>query len=182
MQPPAQKFGPVPMALHWIMAAGLVLAVIFGLSTVYIDETETSRAALGVHQSLGFVMFLLALARLYWRVTHAPPPPPEGFPRSQRIVSAVTHGTLYLFLLIMPISGYVGLAARRREIPIFGLFDLPHLAPRSFDLSANAQTFHFYASFALYALVILHVGAALYHRFVLKDSILERMMPRRKTT
>lgn len=180
MQPPAEKFGRVAITFHWVMALGLVLAVLFGLGTVYIDDTRTSRSALAVHQTIGFVMFLLAVARLYWRVTHAPPTPPEGFPRGQRIASAVTHATLYLFLLGMPMTGYIGLAARGREIPVFGLFNLPHLTPRSFDLSANAQTIHYYAQFVLYALVALHVGAALYHRFVLKDGILERMMPRRR--
>lgn len=181
MQKPAEKFGPVAIALHWIMALGLLLAVLFGLGSVYIDDTRTSRSALALHQSVGFVMWLLALARAYWRATHAAPPPPEGFPAGQRIASAITHVTLYLFLLGMPISGYIGLAARGREISIFGLFDLPHVVPRSFDLSAIAQDMHYYAQFALYALVLLHVGAALYHRFVLKDTILQRMLPGRKT-
>lgn len=158
------------------MAVGLILAVIFGLGTVYIDETRTSRNALAIHQTVGFVMFLLAAARLYWRATHTPPPVPEDLSRGQKIAAAVTHWTLYLFLIGMPVSGYIGLAARGRPITVFGLFDLPHIVPRSFDLSANAQTLHYYAQFALYALLLLHVGAALYHRFILKDGILDRML------
>lgn len=181
MQKPPEKFGPVAIALHWIMALGVVLSVIFGLGTVYIDDTQTSRSALALHQSIGFVMLVLAMARLYWRVTHAAPPPPGGMPVGQRVASFLMHGTLYLFLLGMPITGYIGLAARGREIPVFGLFDLPHLVPRSFDLSATAQDIHYYAQFALYALVVLHIAAALYHRFVLKDGVLERMLPGRKT-
>jgi cytochrome b561 len=181
MQKPLEKFGPVAIALHWLMALGVVLAVIFGLGTVYIDDTQTSRTALAVHQSIGFVMLLLALARLYWRVTHAAPPLPEGVRLGQRIASFIMHATLYLFLLGMPVTGYVGLAARGREIPVFGLFNLPHLVPRSFDLSATAQDIHYYAQFALYVLVVLHIAAALYHRFVLKDGVLERMLPGRKT-
>ncbi len=160
------------------MAVGLVAAVIFGLGTVYIDDTMTSRRALAVHQTIGFVMMLLAFGRLYWRITHKPPP--DTLSRANRIVAAVTHGTLYLFLLGMPLSGYIGLAARGRPIEVFGLFELPHLAPRSFDLSANAQTLHYYAQFALYALVALHVAAALYHHFILKDGVLRRMWPGRK--
>ena len=162
------------------MAVGLVLAVIFGLGAVYIDDIRTGRQSLAIHQTVGFVMLLLALGRLYWRLTHTPPPPPEGFGRGQRIAAAVTHGSLYLFLLGMPISGYIGLAARGRPIEVFGLFELPHLTPRSFDLSANAQSLHYYAQFALYALVALHILAALYHHFVLKDGVLRRMLPGRK--
>lgn len=180
MQKPPEKFGPVAIALHWIMALGVVLSVIFGLGTVYIDDTQTSRSALGLHQSIGFVMLLLALGRLYWRVTHPAPAPLAAMPKGQRVASLITHATLYLFLLGMPVTGYIGLAARGREIPVFGLFDLPHLVPRSFDLSATAQDIHYYAQYALYALVVLHIAAALYHRFVLKDGVLERMLPGRK--
>lgn len=177
MQRPVEKFGRVAIALHWIIAAILVLSAISGLTTVYVDDTRTSRTALEVHQTIGFVIFLLAMARLYWRITHAPPPPPEGYSRAQKITAAVTHVTLYLFILGMPISGYVGLAARGREIPVFGLFNLPHLTPRSFDLSASATTLHFYAQFAMYVLVVLHVAAALYHHFILKDDVMRRMLP-----
>lgn len=162
------------------MALGLLLAVVFGLGAVYVNDTQTSRASLAVHQSIGFLMLLLAIVRLYWRVTHTPPPPPEGLPRGQRVAAAITHVTLYLFILGMPISGYIGLAARGRPITVFGLFDLPHVVPRSFDLSARAQDLHYYAQFAFYVLVVLHVGAALYHHFVAKDGILERMLIRRK--
>lgn len=163
------------------MALGIVVSVLFGLGTVYINDTRTSRLALEVHQTVGFVMLLLAAARLYWRLTHKPPAPLANLPRGQRIASTITHGTLYLFLLGMPISGYIGLAARGREIPVFGLFNLPHLVPRSFDLSASAQSLHYYAQFAMYAIVALHILAALYHHFILKDGILQRMLPGGKT-
>ena len=163
------------------MAFGLVLSVIFGLGTVYIDDTRTSRTALEVHQTVGFMMLLLVAARLYWRLTHKPPALPVHLPRGQRIASSVMHVTLYLFLLGMPLSGYIGLAARGREIPVFGLFNLPHLVPRSFDLSANAQSLHYYAQFAMYALVVIHILAALYHHFIMKDGILLRMLPGGKT-
>lgn len=169
------------ISLHWLMVVGVVLAVGFGLGTVYINDTQTSRSALEVHQTVGFIMLLLALARLVWRFTHKPPPAPEGMPVSQKVAAALMHWTLYLFLLGMPISGYVGLAARGRPITVFGLFDLPHVVPRSFDLSGDAQTLHYYAQFAMYALIVLHIAAALYHHFILKDGILARMLPQRKS-
>jgi cytochrome b561 len=62
-------------------------------------------------------------------------------------------------------------------ITIFGLFDLPRLVPRGLKLSAAAQNLHDNGQYLLYALLVLHIGAALYHRFVLKDGILQRMWP-----
>jgi cytochrome b561 len=181
MQPAVQRFGRVAIYLHWIMALGVLLAIGFGLGTVYINDTQTSRTALAVHQSIGFVMLLLAIAQLYWRVTHAPPPPPEGVPRGQRIAAVITHATLYLLLLVIPISGYIGLAARGRPITVFGLFDLPHIVPLDFGLSARAQDIHYYGQYALYVVVTLHVAAALHHHFVAKNGLIYRMLPGRKT-
>jgi cytochrome b561 len=177
MSRPVEKFAPVAIALHWVIAAALIFSVLTGLGYVYIDDTRTSRLSLEIHQTIGFVIFLLALVRLYWRVTHAAPPPPQGYTPAQRVAAFVTHATLYLFIVGMPISGYVGLAARGREIPVFGLVNLPHLTPRSFDLSNSATTLHFYSQYALYVLVVLHVLAALWHHFILKDDVMRRMLP-----
>ncbi|MGE4063894.1 MAG: cytochrome b [Rhodospirillaceae bacterium] len=177
MQRPAEKFGPVAIALHWTIALALILSVLTGLGYAYIDDTRTSRTSLELHQSIGFLIFLLALARLYWRITHTPPPPPTGYTRAQRMAAAVTHATLYLFIIGMPISGYTGLAARGRDIPIFGAFNLPIVTPLSFDLSNSATTLHIYSQYALYVLVVLHVAAALWHHFILKDDVMRRMLP-----
>lgn len=177
MQRPAEKFGTVAIALHWVIALALILSVLTGLGYAYIDDTRTSRTSLEIHQSIGFLIFLLAFVRLYWRITHTPPPPPAGYTRSQRIAAVVTHATLYLFIVGMPISGYIGLAARGRDIPVFGLANLPILTPLSFDLSNGATTLHIFSQYALYVLVALHVAAALWHHFILKDDVMRRMLP-----
>lgn len=177
MQRPAEKFGPVAIALHWIIAIVLVLSVLTGLGYAYIDDTRTSRTSLEIHQSVGLVIFLLALARLYWRITHTPPAPPTGYSPAQKIAAAVTHATLYLFIIAMPISGYIGLAARGRDIPVFGVVNLPIVTPLSFDLSNAATTLHIYSQYVLYALVALHAAAGLWHHYILKDDVMRRMLP-----
>ena len=103
-------------------------------------------------------------------------------PRSHKIAAAATHGLLYVTLFAFPVTGYISLAARGRDISIFGLFDLPQLVERSRLLSANSRDLHDYGQYAFYALVALHVAAALYHHFIVKDDILRRMWwsPRRQ--
>lgn len=175
-----EKFGPVAIFLHWFIAGCIVLSVAFGLISGYADTAEVTRATLGIHQSLGVTIFLLALARLGWRLTHPAPKLPSAMSRSQKIAAAVTHGTLYLILFVLPVTGYVGLAARGRPITMFGLFDLPNVVTRSLKLSAAYQNVHNNLQYILYALLILHVGAALYHQFVIKDGLLGRMWPARR--
>jgi cytochrome b561 len=119
------------------------------------------------------------LVRLAWRLTHPAPPLPASMPASQRIAAGLTHALLYLTLLAMPIAGYIAVAARGRETRFFGLFEVPQWAPLSRLLSQNATTVHVYGQFLVYALLAAHIGAALYHRFVVKDDVLARMIPRR---
>lgn len=177
--PAQEKFGPVAIFLHWAIAACIVLSVAFGLISGFADSAEVTQSTLAIHQSVGVTIFVLALVRVVWRLTHPVPPLPASTPRSQRIAAALTHLTLYLILFALPVTGYVGLAARGRPITIFGLFDLPNVVGRSIKTSAAFQNVHNNLQYFLYGLLVLHVGAALYHQFVMKDGLLARMWPRK---
>ncbi len=170
-----EKFGRVAIYLHWLTAIAMVPAVIFGLVSVYADGAVLTREATLVHQTIGTVIFLLVLFRTTWRLTHPAPPLPPETPRYQKIAATLTHVLLYVTMVAMPITGYLGLAARGRDISMGGLFDLPRLVPLSRPLSVNAQNIHSYGQYVLYALLALHIAAALYHHFIVKDGILRRM-------
>jgi cytochrome b561 len=177
---PITRYGVVAVALHWIIAACLLVSVILGLIIGNVEESESTEQVLAIHKSFGITIFVLMLVRLAWRLTHRAPPLPAGLPAYQRIGAAATHGLLYLTLLAMPIVGYVAVAARGRETRFFGLFDVPQVTPLSRMLSQNATAAHVYGQYLVYALLIAHVGAALYHHIVLKDDVLARMLPRRE--
>lgn len=178
---PVKTYGRVAVAIHWIVAACLLCSIVMGLFIGNVEESETTEQVLAVHKSFGITIFALMLARLAWRLTHPAPPLPATMPAYQRVAAALTHGLLYFTLLAMPIGGYIAVAARGRETRFFGLFDLPQWAPLSRVLSQNATTAHVYGQYLVYALLAAHIGAALYHRFVLKDDVLARMLPRRTT-
>lgn len=175
MQPPAEKFGRVTIVVHWVTAISVLISAIIGLVSVYTNDTETTRLATAVHQSIGAALFVLVLFRTAWRLTHPVPPPLPGTPPMQNFAANAVHALLYVILLALPITGYTGLAARGRDITIFGLFDLPHIVPLSRTLSVNAQNLHMYLQYVLYALVLVHAGAALYHHYVIKDGLMRRM-------
>ncbi len=177
MQSAPEKFGPVAIFLHWAIALLIAVTVVFGLIVGDADDAEATQQALAIHQSIGVSIVLLAAFRLIWRLFHPAPALPIGTPRSQRVAAAATHGLLYVTLFALPITGYVGLAARGRDITVYGLFDLPRIVPLGLRLSHRFQTLHDNGQYLLYALLVAHVGAALYHHFILKDAILRRMLP-----
>lgn len=174
-----KTYDRVAVAMHWIVAASLLVSVILGLIIGNVEESDATEQALSIHKSFGIIIFVLMLVRLAWRVTHTAPPLPANMPAYQRVGAALTHGLLYFTLLVMPIAGYIAVAARGRETRFFGLFDVPQLTPLSRMLSQNATTVHIYGQFLIYALLAAHIGAALYHQLIVKDDILGRMWPRR---
>lgn len=175
---PIARFGAVAIALHWLIAAGIVTGVAFGLISGATDTPEVTQSMLAVHSSIGTVVLVLAIFRAAWRLTH-PIPAPLPAPGAQIIAASVTHGLLYFLLFALPVTGYIGLAARGRAITIFGLFDLPRLVPLSRSLSSTSQSLHDNGQYVLYMLLAMHVGAALYHQYVVKDRIMARMWPQR---
>jgi len=52
---------------------------------------------------------------------------------------------------------------------------VPSWVPLDRALSNLTETTHRYGQYAVYALVALHVGAALYHQFVKRDGLIRRM-------
>ena len=155
----------------------MALSVALGLTSVYVDSAETTRTATFFHQSVGTVVLVLAIFRFGWRLGHAVPPLPASMPGYQRVAAAAAHVALYIMLAALPVTGYIGLAARGRPINIFGLFDLPRVVPLDRQLSVFSQNLHAYLQYPFYGLLLLHVAAALYHHYVVKDDILRRMAP-----
>ncbi len=171
----AQKFSTVAIVLHWAVAALIVFAVASGLVTGYAKDVDLTRASLVAHQSFGLIVFTLIVVRIVWRLTHAAPPLPPAMTLPQNWAATVTHVSLYLLAVILPLTGYTGLAARGRVISFFGVFELPQGEFRDFDLAREAQFFHESLQYVLYALVAAHIVAALYHQFVIRDGLMARM-------
>ena len=88
------------------------------------------------------------------------------------------HDLLYVLLLAMPVVGYIANSAYGAPTPFFGLFELPPIVGE--ERSARDATVHnpSLGGMARDPLVLMHVGAALYHQFIRRDNVLQRMLPR----
>ncbi len=175
MESQSPFYGRFAITLHWLVAACIVFVVIFAWA---MDEDDAQSATLMIHKSFGVTIFILACVRLAWRAGHPPPPLPK-MNAFQRVAAKATHVTLYALIFLMPVTGYISVAARGRNTSFFGLFDLPMLAPLSRALAHQMENLHGIGQYALYVLLAAHVGATVYHQFVLKDGLFNRMWPRR---
>jgi cytochrome b561/polyisoprenoid-binding protein YceI len=179
------RYSTVAIVLHWLIAAAIIFQVI--LAWRMDGRTPQGFALIQLHKSVGVTILLLSLARLGWRLTHRPPPLPEGLATWERWVAKVTHVGLYVIMIGMPITGWIMVSTSRIQVPtlLYGLVPWPHV-PGLVHLTGAAKavwnnfghTGHEALAWGAYLLIALHVAGALKHQLFSRDEpVLSHMAP-----
>ena len=163
--------------LHWLMAV-----LFFGMLGLgfYMQGLPLSPDKLKLyswHKWVGVTVFLLALFRIAWRVTHQPPPLPGSMPRLIQIAAHAGHHMLYMLMFLIPLSGWLMSSAKGFQTVWFGVLPIPDLLEKDKMLGELLQTVHVSLNYLFIAVLVAHIGAALKHHFIDKDDILTRMLP-----
>lgn len=173
-----EKYTSTAIALHWLMAVLIVGTFFLGLTMADMPGiTPTKLKYFNWHKWLGVTIFLLAVLRALWRLTHPAPPLPSGIPQWQKLVSAMTHSLLYVLIFAVPLSGYFYSLAAGFKVVYLGVLPLPVLMDANPELKPIFKEVHVWLNMGMAALVALHVGAALKHHFFDRDTVLRRMLP-----
>ncbi len=165
--------------LHWLLACLLLFQLCVGVFMVDIPKGPDSSRALwfNFHKSMGIIIALLVVFRLIWRLKNSVSPLPKSIPGWQRVLSTTNHFSLYLCMLVMPLSGIVGSVFSKYPIKFFGI-PLPRLAEPNEIFKTFSSDIHLFFAYAFIFLISIHVIAALKHLFVDCDGVFERMMPK----
>jgi cytochrome b561 len=164
--------------LHWLIAACVLTTAPVAIAMGRVAEGPTQNTLYNLHKSLGVLIFVLMILRLFNRLAVDAPIADPKIEPWQQTLSAIVHASLYVLLLAMPIVGYVANSAFGASTPFFGLFELPPIVGKNEGLSNTLFAIHRWVGFLVIALVLMHVGAALFHTFVLRDNVINRMLPR----
>lgn len=176
-------------AFHWIMAVLVLLQLPVGFYMVYrgtdlkIWDDLTGNLYTG-HKLFGAVLLALILMRFLYRMSHGAPKLPAFVAPWQKMASEFTHWMIYALLIAVPVLGYIG-TSMFGALNIWGLFKLPAVTAVDKEFAKVVLAYHGWAAIALSVLVGVHIAAALYHRIVLKDLVVARMIPsvlKKKTT
>jgi cytochrome b561 len=175
------RYTPAQKALHWTMAAIIVLMVPAGISMANIlpEGTPLTNTVYELHKSFGLIILTLALIRIAVRWRNGAPSLVPGLPAWQRAAARISHYALYLLIVLVPIAGWTATSMCCAPVKIFWTIPVTLPLPIEGGMEASKPYFlvHYALAFTLTAIVLIHVGAALHHHFVRRDRTLRRMWP-----
>lgn len=160
---------------HWLMAIIIICMLFLGVSMV--ESLATWQiTALALHKSLGVLVLVLVVLRLINRVFITAPALPTDLPHWQTFAGHLTHLGLYTAMIAMPLSGWLMQSADGRLVSVFGLFNLPKLIDSDLALYGLFREMHGFIAWGFVLIILMHVGAALYHGLIRKDHVLKSML------
>ena len=185
------EWGWLSRVLHWGIVLLVLIQIPLGFYMVDVYETYTETYAENQlplvlqtnqwHHTIGLLVLLLASLRVSWRLANPTPGLPMALATYQKWLARATHAFLYLLMFIYPLTGWAALSAYEGEFPIFffGWDSMPRIVPQvpegaTFD-------YEFFGDihknlWRIGGLILgLHILGALWHQYVAKDGILQRM-------
>jgi cytochrome b561 len=156
------------------MAACIVAMLFIGVGMVSTIMPKYL-TLVSIHKPLGVIILVLVIIRLAARRTYGAPPLPANLPEPMKRAAVLSHYALYALMICMPLIGLAMLSAASYPIVLFGGLRLPAILPQSDTLHSLLWGAHFYLAFAFFALILLHVAAALFHALIRRDGVFEAM-------
>jgi cytochrome b561 len=174
MMPARTHFSPLARLLHWTMAPLIIAMLFIGVGMVA-TVSRAHNTLIAIHRPLGIALLLLVVLRASVRIKRGSPPLPDDMPAPQRVAAKASHLVLYLLMAVMPLIGWAMLSAAGYPVTLYGPWHLPPIAPHNTELFAALRALHTWLAFALFATVLLHLAAALFHGLIRRDGVFSSM-------
>lgn len=160
---------PLAMRLfHWTISSLVIFMLILGFALAFgLDKTEYKGELIGLHKSLGILILLLVIFRVFTRFNYRKDLPEIAgtLPWYEHALAKAVHYMLYLFLFIMPLSGYLMSAMNPKSVGVFFFgIALPNFLPKDEGLSGLYFDVHEVSAYILCALIFLHLSGVVKHR------------------
>jgi cytochrome b561 len=170
----SHRFSPLQRLLHWLMAACVFAMLFIGVGMVS-TVMPKYLPLLSIHKSLGIAILVLALIRIAVRLYCGVPELPPDLPEPMKIAADLSHYTLYVLMIGMPLLGWGMLSAAAYPVVLYGGIWLPPMLPLSDSLHTLLWSAHYYLAFVFFALILMHVAAALFHALIRLDGVFASM-------
>jgi len=167
-------YGSISKIFHWLIFLLVVGMLLVGFFMEDITDPNLRSTVINLHKLNGLLILVLMILRICWALVN-PKPRLEDMPAWQRVLAHSVHILLYVFLIAMPIAGWL--------MTVYG-GKPPHLFHWALNLPLQENKLlkeffkwlHYQLALIIIIFVSLHTFAALYHYFIKKDGIMQRML------
>ena len=167
------RYAAASRLLHWAIALLVLLTWPLGLMIGFAKKEVVLDFYL-LHESIGFLVVWLMLVRIGNRLINKPPR--HEAPAIERFAADSVHGLLYLFLIVMPVSGFLATNAHGFPLKWFGLIEVWSPVGKSPGIAPTFSAIHEWSAWILLGLFAVHLGAVLMHHVIRKDDTLYRII------
>ncbi len=177
------RFDTLSITLHWLTALSVLAAFVLGPgdfgSFVRANGHPAERPDIVAHETLGVTVLLLTLVRLLW-IAIRPGAPEQPIAPWMRIASKLVQAALLALCLLLPFTAVLALIRQSQAVTLLGGVQLDPAALtflHSIASSVRWGGIHGLLGVVLIWLAAGHAGAALMHRYVFHDGVLQSMLP-----
>ena len=170
-------YGLMQIILHWIMAFSVIGLWILGKYMTTLDHYHPWYNLLPwIHRSMGSLLGAVVMASI---IQHFIDRRPVSFgPAWQQLLARSVHFLIYLLLTGSIVSGYLMSTADGHGLRVFDWFELPAPGLDIANLEDITGQWHYFLTWFLVFVLILHIAGALKHHFIDGDPTLIRMLGR----
>jgi cytochrome b561 len=166
-----KRYHPLLVTLHWLVALFVIFNLYIG-KFVFPDPNYPETAARG-HMVSGILVLLLVIVRFVVRLQAArPADATTGKPLLDKLARVVHYGLYVMLLATTVIGASFALTSGRLARSFLGAGPASGPPPQA---AFMLRGLHSLSVNILLLLILLHVGAALYHQFIRKDNLIARM-------
>jgi cytochrome b561 len=169
------SYGVPAKLFHWLIFLLLAAQYAIGSIMPHIGRKTLDQGWVHWHLLVGIVILFVLVARFAWRLFH-PVALADGLTGWELALSRFTHLMLYALVFAMTVLGWAAANYRGWTVTLFDWLPLPGLAPKGTAWAHEAGDIHNILVYVLLGFIVLHVLGALYHYFVKRDRVLQRML------
>lgn len=164
--------------IHWLTLALLVVA--WYLGNTLVDERNEKSATLAgylVHALVGGAVLVATAMRMIYRSVDRMPQPVSN--SLMDMMAKGIHHWLYLLLVLLPTTGFMTLLTSGAGEALVTV-DAKLLPEKYTGPSAISLASHDILMTVLMVVVAIHILGVIWHQFIMKDGLMNRMSLRRK--
>lgn len=169
------SYGAAAKLFHWTIFLLLAIQYAVGSIMPHIGRKTLNEGWVSWHLSIGALILVVIVARFVWRLFHHVALPGD-MPGWEIALSRFTHLALYALVFVMTVLGWAAANSRGWTVKLLGIIPLPQLAANGSAWGHEEGDIHNILVYVLLGFIALHVAGALYHHFVLRDRVLQRML------